>query len=366
MRATILELNNLRYDPDDFNDFLVDLEDLKVSKTVTSVEKETISSELILTQNAEPPAGKLDALLEGNEKFRLTWQSKRERDSFPSGDDSTSEYHMSLAYFAASANWTPQETAALIIAWNRRHNHNMGKVMRLDYMILTTEKARKKVAAENANKTIEHANILVGSPHENLLSRQERLAAVSQYLGVGIVKIIMFVEDEPRVLLKTTQGEILLPSVDHLIKPSKLQQYIATVALVYMKINKKKWPDIANMLLSLAEKEEVSEESTAIGRIKSLLLEYLRNRRKESLNDRIDQGTTNGMGFYPFVENGYWYISITNFHEFCHVYGGKETLKSMSLTLKRCGCENKSFNIMVDGKPSSRKAWKIPHNIEVP
>ncbi len=92
---------------------------------------------LNLSPSAIAPPLKLEALIENDPRFRLTWERKRA----DLKDQSSSSYDMALANFAAAAEWTRQEAASLIIEWRRRHGEGVAKSMRLDYMERTLRKA---------------------------------------------------------------------------------------------------------------------------------------------------------------------------------------------------------------------------------
>ena len=96
---------------------------------------------LVLSASGEPPAGKLDALIENDQRFALTWGRRRTdlKDQSPSG------YEMSLANIAVATEWSDQEIANLMIAWRRRHGEDVNKALRQDHVTRTIAKAREGV-----------------------------------------------------------------------------------------------------------------------------------------------------------------------------------------------------------------------------
>ncbi len=87
--------------------------------------------------DAEPPSAKVLSLLDGEPRFKHTWEQEREdlRDSSPSG------YDFSLTNIAISAGWSDQEICNLLIAWRRKHGHDLK--LRDDYYARTIANAKQ-------------------------------------------------------------------------------------------------------------------------------------------------------------------------------------------------------------------------------
>ena len=108
-----------------------------VKATRSRTTKHVKGNGLVLSQDAEPPGLKLMALNDIDLKFRATWNGARPdlKDQSPSG------YDMSLASLAAHAEWTDQEIVNLLIAWRRKHGHDLK--LKPDYYTRTIAKARE-------------------------------------------------------------------------------------------------------------------------------------------------------------------------------------------------------------------------------
>lgn len=91
---------------------------------------------LYLSPDLEPPALKLELLLEAYPKFRFSWNGKRTDFT----DQSASAYDMSISSIAVQAGFTDQEIVALLVAHRRRIGVDLK--LRLDYYQRTIGKAR--------------------------------------------------------------------------------------------------------------------------------------------------------------------------------------------------------------------------------
>lgn len=143
--VSIFESCPNRYNPQDFEDFLIEMP--------SSGEGGGVFPPLSLTLT--PPLEKFQALYSSNKTFRDTYHKKRKLE-----DSSTSAYDQSLADFAALNRWSDQEIAGLIIQFRQFHQDSPEKALREDYIRNTIQKARI-VAKTNGVKDPEHPLIPV-------------------------------------------------------------------------------------------------------------------------------------------------------------------------------------------------------------
>jgi hypothetical protein len=342
-------------DPMGFDQWLVAKIDVQKSATVIYTGGGQIDSELVLNQMAEPPAYKLDMLMEIDAKFKASWQGKRE----DMKDQSTSGYAMSLASRSAAAGWTDQEIANLIIAWYRRHEKDMKKALRLDYLAVTIAKARKPIQEQVANQDIVKANALRGTPYETEEIRKKALVAASEKLGIEIIRIDRLVADTPAYVMHTAKGDVELPSIDYLIRPRNLQSKIAAQLGIFIRYNKRQWPHIAQVLLDACCDVELSPDALVKGRMKLWLDEYLINYSELSFSEAIEGAW--GLKINPFVKNGHWYIHLQSFWQWAwRHHGFTDSSRKLQIELKRSGCESELFNVTIFSKKTTRNFWKIP------
>lgn len=137
VEVRVVESNDRRYNPDDFEPFAAD--------EVPAEMDETQVGALALRPDAEPPADKFAPLYQACPAFAQAWNRQRP----DLADQSQSSYDLSLADIAALNGWTDQEIANLLIAARRRHGQKPEKALRADYVTKTIASARR--AAEERN-----------------------------------------------------------------------------------------------------------------------------------------------------------------------------------------------------------------------
>lgn len=133
----IVEMNeDLRYSPDDFEQFLIDPEEHNIKFNSGSKEETIGEFNLKLNSEASPPEDKFKRLMR-DDYAKKTWNHNRDsiKDNSPSG------YDLSLANIAAKKNWEPQEICDLLIACRR--NNKCDLKLRHDYYDRTIKKALK-------------------------------------------------------------------------------------------------------------------------------------------------------------------------------------------------------------------------------
>ena len=250
---------------------------------------------------AQPPAGKLEAMLENLPKFKQTWNMKR-RD-MPQ-DESASGYDMSLADQAINAGWSEQETVNLLIAF-RRH-HGLPAKLRGDYYRRTLDKALKNV------KTRESQSRIADIVDEKVNSDQEREAIrhhLSTVWSVRINRLVKTLGDPPEFWMSTGQGEITIGKVDNIIRQSAFRALVAaSTSKLIPKVAEAKWQDVAQALLNLAEEEDLGAASHPKEEIREWILRYLDDKRAVTQDE---EGAMHQR--QPFVKNGETNIFMDDF-----------------------------------------------------
>jgi putative DNA primase/helicase len=139
----IVEINDLRYSPDDFEQFLIDPEEYNIKFNSGSEEKTIGEFNLELNPEASPPKDKFKRLMR-DEHAKNSWNHNRDdiKDNSPSG------YDLSLANIAARKNWKAQEICDLLIACRR--NNKCDLKLRQDYYDRTIKKALKSVKQQKS------------------------------------------------------------------------------------------------------------------------------------------------------------------------------------------------------------------------
>ena len=302
--------------------------------------------------DAEPPASKMDALKELIPKFALAWAGKRKDLASPS------EYDMSLASFAAQAEWTDQEIANLIIAFRRTRGHDMKKALRVDYLEKTITKAREPSAivaeAERLKAASESGN------HDELRD------SLSKHLGIEILSIQKYRSEPSTYVLKTTAGRVDLGRVSGLIEQKYFRRHVADATGRMIPIfpggaAKKQpgslppWSDVAQGMLDLCETVEVGPDGTANGELRSYLVDYLAHTELEGTFE--DAAVTQ----FPFIYEGKPAICLAGFKLWLRQrHGITFTSTYLAPRLRKYGARYGAPTVVVDGKKTTRSIWVLP------
>jgi len=138
VEVRVLESNDRRYNPDDFEPFTAE-------EVLTEADEVQVGA-LTLRPDAEPPADKFAPLYQACPAFAQAWNRRRP----DLADQSQSSYDLSLADIAALNGWTDQEIANLLIAARRKHGQKPEKALRADYVAKTIASARRAAEERSA------------------------------------------------------------------------------------------------------------------------------------------------------------------------------------------------------------------------
>jgi len=364
--VTVYMSNGQKYsDPDIFEEMLTPVGGYDITKSKLSKEDLKAVEKILRLKNiAEPPRDALDMLLEADVNFKAAWQQVKDNRK----DTSTSGYHWDLCVYSIKAGWTDQEIANLLIAWNRRHGHDLNKVLRADYVARTIGNARHKVSGDLANEFSEEVKGIeqtsAAKPMQPAL-KKKCLEIISHHCGFKILRIIKYVqEDRMKYKVETAdKGPIHFNGQDEMLSKAKFTQRVFSVTNIALSITTKDWVNIINTYKHIIDDVIVSAESSVEGRTETWLQEYLegqqiRDQHEAALDDQ------------PFVFQDHWYIFATKFKEWA--YSKKHDRQSVAKTrtdLKNIGAMERRFNPnhpLKEGGRIKKMAWKIPHSIAKP
>lgn len=192
-----VEQNRNRYNPEEIRAYLDRLpEPVKAdhAEQQAVIQKRVANaSPLALDPKAEPPEAKLEMLLEVEPNFRQTWEHQRQ-----SGDLSPSGYDLSLASYAYRAGWQDQEVTNLIIAFRRRHGHDLK--LRHDYYSMTLAKAKSSTLKGDGRDETAYANSAGGKESTTPFPELDR-KALHGLAGEIVHTISPHTEAHPAALL---------------------------------------------------------------------------------------------------------------------------------------------------------------------
>lgn len=341
----LLELNESRYNPSDFDDSLPPLEEVKDYSY-------SDTGDLILGPMAQPPFQKFEVLREIEPKFWLSWNHQRK----DLQDQSASAYDLALANYAAMAGWTDQEIANLLIAHRAKHGEDLK--LRQDYYKRTIAIAKKNAERYKAEEEIMQMAAL--EPDEQVEITPEKREAILQNLSamfnVRIINIYKYISDPPTYKLITPIGSITLDDVNDLIVQSRFRSKLAASTGKYLPhYDTKKWSSIAQQLLNACIEQEVGEEATEVGQTEQWLSQYL---NEKTVFDDPNQALAN---FDPFKTDGATYIFGQNFKQWIRITQmEKVSTKQLGVMLRSVGAVPEKRNFKTeDGNWVNRSVWRL-------
>lgn len=236
--------------------------------------------------NSFPDGHKLDHLREADAEFDRIWTGKKK---FPS----PSEADMSLANYACNAGWSPEQVAALLVAFATKHNPaHVEKVLRVsggrhDYLHLTISKAvdKSRIHARDNRRDSAIASLSIiandaepseeeGKPFRSDVPPAEIFANLSEVFGVHVIGWKQTGrEDEVYSLILRSGGDrreiVMGPASKFIDRPGGPKHFAARLyaeANVYFPVTTKvlkDWGAIMKSLLIVREEVEVSESTFA-------------------------------------------------------------------------------------------------------
>ena len=342
-----------RYNPSDFEDWAV--EATLPAKVVQIPGLEGLS------EDANPPAEKLKAMLNLVPMFLATWT--RQRTDFPSGKNSQSEYDMSLASMATQAGWSKMEVAALIVRHRREGGENL-KLDRPDYYARLVDKAQSTQKAEDSMERIEDRVDSISYGTSSIEDEKPgMLEDLSALLGIPIVSIIKYVSDPPQYRLILEDGPIHLGGVENIINSSKFRAAIAAVSnRLIPRFRGDRWDPVAQAILNAVEEQDLGADSSAEGLVSEWLTEYLTSHRPSE--ERVDAIQIQQPFFDP---DGVVAFFLAQFKQWLGFHRDeKMSRRQISMMLRTAGLEPRtvSYRRPGDGRGSSVSVWCVTPQIQ--
>jgi len=232
--------------------WVTDLIDSTVAPARTKTGEAIIAGEIALREDAELSAAKLDIALEHDTRFARTWRRQRA----DMRDRSPSSYDMAIACFGVEIGWTDQDIANAIIHFRRKHEHDVRKAMRLDYIKRTIITARSSLAKGDSEKEVVDA---ADEPElDDLGAVRDDLA---RRLKIKISKLIKRGAEDSRYFLRLEDGrEIFIGPISVLTNQAAMRNKIAETASVLPTTMKAlRWDSVVGQLFRLEELVEMSD-----------------------------------------------------------------------------------------------------------
>jgi hypothetical protein len=339
----LIECNDLRYNPSDFEDTLPQIDEKDYESTV--------KGELILDPAAGPPFDKFEALKAIEQKFALSWEHKRK----DLQDQSASSYDLALANYMAMAGWSEQEMADTLIAHRRNHGEDLK--LRQDYYRRTISIALKNSEKYRAEEEIMQLSALDPEEQQNIPPerREALLQSLSAMFGTRMMQIIKYTTDPPAYRLITDTGSIGLGDVESLIGQGKLRAKLAAATGKYLpRFKPDRWDSIAQQLLNCCVEQDLGEEATEKGQASSWLEQYLGDKPV------MENAETAMVSGDPFRQDGVTYIFGPDFRKWIRVvHMEKVSPKQLGSMLRAIGAEPEVLRIEMEAGRTTRSVWRL-------
>lgn len=314
--------------------------------------------------DSDPPGSKLYNLCEADQKFKRVFDNSA---SF----DSPSESDMSLANYAIGAGWTPEETAALLVSFSRKHYPaRVDKVLRVsggiqDYLHRTIAKAfDSRRAAEASAKSSGAAESLAAAMRKaqesgESLPRETILSHITTMLGISIVafrktgsgrSFVYSLDVLPAGRKKPI--ECIIGSSKQLAKPDETWAALVDSVDHVFTITKKiraEWGAIVQSLISIVERHEVIEVSYT-DRARGLIEDFLqRGCPTVQTNDQRSDCLLNQR---PYIEAGKLIVPGPKIHQLAGERD-KDLQGRLFNALRSAGWKRKT----ISARGTSRSVW---------
>lgn len=315
--------------------------------------------DVCLAEAAEPPAEKFMLLAELDPDFMAVWSKQRNDLS------SASEYDLSLARRAARCGWTDQEIANLVIAFRRKHGHDLGKVVdRKDYMRGTIAVAREDNLQEAAEKQIEEREIAAPAPPGAPPTEGGRhLEFLKNSLGIVVNKLVKFVQTPPHFKIYTELGAVDLGTATSLIDQGRFRERIlADTRHLVPRLKSKQWDMVVRAFSQIWEEVDISDDMTDTGMVKAAMFEFLSNCSPHATVNSVFVSKAS----FALIYEGVWCVRLPLFIDSLQTEDKQFNRKLVTRLLKELGCELKVIGYTKkDGTKTTGKVWKVPF-VKVP
>lgn len=319
-----------------------------------------------LSEKAQPPALKFQALMDNEPKFRQSWT---QTGNLPS----QSEYDLSLATYCHIAGWTPQEIVDALITNRRLHQGELK--LRRDYYLQTLRKAMQNQVAIERAVLVDQFRDTGTLPEEVKKDPAEMLKIASEIVCLPITEVINYPSDVGKYTLVINGMKIDFGPIETLTIQSRFwnrvadTQYLHGQAAMGLRtaFKKAKWGELVDLLMRAQTVVDLHEGSSTESYIQYQLPMFLTNTIMTDDTDATDAADC-ALNDTPFCKNQTVYFSSTTFRRFLTSRGGdKIKLQDLTTCLSRLGYRPvlKSFHIPATHKKRhdtrdgdfSRRLW---------
>lgn len=359
MPVRILEANwERRYRPEELR-----LESAANSGQVVRQPKTAIVvvGAITIDPEAEPPLRKLEVLLANDRKFKQSWERKRT----DLKDTSASGYDQSLAIIAAMAGWTDQEITNLLVYSRVKR----GEKLKTDrnppekYYVDTIAFARKAVMEEKRIDSLLDRQQEEPTTSDNdepapAAKHQQLVDTLSEILGFRIQRFVRYVAATPVFRIETRDGSTMIGTAGCILDFAVFRAKVAGLPSAHViepeKRLRARWVQISQMILDACEVEEVGDEATERGAVRSWLRDYFGdNKPVATIQEAValKQPFTDDNGFGFFEQSFRHWLSIR--------WNERIGPKDLGTMFRAAKIFPKIMPVEITGKRTTRNVWYV-------
>lgn len=362
VKTEIMESSETRYNPDDFETILPEIESRGLYQ-----ERENLN--IILLPDANPNKENFQLLMDMDDLFEATWEKRRKDKSMR--DKSLSGYDYALANIALNYGWSDQEIANLIVAFRRKHSvseKDLKKSQNLKYISDTINNARETRKKNQYDKFLQDVpkQSAKYQPTKELKDaktlKEKMLVSLSHSLGIDISKFIKYSGDNPEYVLVLRDGKkINIGSTTNLYSFSKFQQQIMGQVNVLVNSKKKdEWFDTLGRIMAAIDEIDPGFDARSTGIITSYLKDYW---NQQNIDDDIEAILANKT---PFTRDSKKWIFLQHFKEFLTLNGEKYNTKELGMIIAQLDGYRKTLGFKKeDGTTTTRSAYDVTNILDV-
>jgi hypothetical protein len=326
-------------------------------------------SGLILNPQAEIPPSAIRYLINRFPNFWPTWNGERQ---YKSGKNSQSEYDMSLANYAALANWPDQKIIDLLIHNRRVRRQELPKHLKA---YQKTIQAAREFAAQQAQTATEDDTERPAGPDQAAKPEPPKAAAkkrtkpvtdeaielvrdgLSAEIGTRVLRLIKIGRHDPQYRLETEVGDVLFGSADELFSQGKFRSKVGgQIDRVIPHYKDQHWPLFLHRLTKLIVNETADPDSDLIGSTMRWLTSYLED---NDFYESWDEARNKDRRDFPHSEAGHVYVNSTHFRTWVVKQLNEPlTTKEITRRFKLLGAEHADRSVR---KPKTHISfWRLP------
>ena len=243
-----------------------------IVKQVSGIVSEGTPSQYTINTDAQPPHEMWQGLFDHNEKFAQTWRMQRK----DLKDGSNSAYDYSMINFALHNGWSDQHAVDLVMYF--RKTNNLPPKVRRSYFDLALRKVKEDLLKDESVQEVEE--ILDAIKHDEAMPKEQRRVHVKNHLStllnVQVDQIIQYGSDSPEFKIVVGGRLFKIGSIAVLTNQFAFRNAIAVATRIWIPpFKKERWDVIVQALLDAAELEEIGEDETDVGQMKTWLQCYL-------------------------------------------------------------------------------------------